>query len=72
MSKNRNRAKLNKAEDSREYNMIMKNQDLYCYICVRRVGHYNASCAPGAFSNRGWIFRMNRTWKHTRETQWKE
>lgn len=72
MSKNINRAKLNKAKDGREYTMIMKNQDLYCYICVRRVGSYSASCAPKAFNLRGWKFRVNRTWKHTRNTHWKE
>ena len=72
MSINRNRAKLNKAKDGKEYTMIMKNQDLYCYICVRRAGRYDASCAPGAFNRRGWRYRMNRTWKNTRNTQWKE
>lgn len=72
MSKKRNRAKLNKAKNSKEYTMIMKNQDLYCYICVRRAGSYNASCAPGASTNRGWKYRMNRTWKHTRNSQWRE
>lgn len=71
MSKKRNRAKLNKALDNKEYNVIMKNLNLYCYICVRRAGAYEASCHPRAHSNRGWKYRMNRTWKHTRNYQWK-
>jgi hypothetical protein len=37
MSKNRNRSKLNKAKDSREYTMITKNENLYCYICVEEL-----------------------------------
>ncbi len=71
MSKNRNRSRLNKAKDNKQYNIIMKNEGVYCIICVRRAGSYTASCAPGAFSNRGWKYRMNRTWKHTRDSQWK-
>ena len=72
MSKNRSRAKLNKAKDNIEYNRIMKNDGVYCIICVRRSGSYNGSCAPGAYTNRGWMYRRDRTWKHTRKTQWKE
>lgn len=71
MSKNRNRAKLNKAKNNGQYNMIMKNKDLYCYICARRAGSYKASCSPGAFNERGWKFRLNRTWKKHRRAQWK-
>lgn len=72
MSKKRNRAKLNKAKNDKEYNRIMKNDCVYCIICIRRAGNYNASCAPGAFTNRGWRYRMCRTWKYNRKTQWKE
>ncbi len=69
MSINRNRAKLNKALDSKEYTMIMKNVDLYCYVCARRAGNYEASCHPTNWE--GFIRRCNRTWKHNRNTQWK-
>lgn len=68
MSKNRNRAKLNKASENREYNMIMKNMDIDCYICVRRAGHYGASCHP---TKKGFYRRLYRTWKHNRKTRWK-
>lgn len=84
MSKNRNRAKLNKAKDSREYTMIMKNQYLYCYICVRKTGRFGATCGPVRWSvgwRAGyknprkaiatWQARGFRTWKHNRDTRWK-
>ncbi len=75
MSKNRNRAKLNKAINDKQYNRIMKNDGVYCIICVRRSGSYNGTCAPVSTRGRRWTptwrYRMNRTWKHNRKTQWK-
>jgi len=63
------RKRLNKAENSRVYNMILKNLNLYCYTCVRRGGGYNCSCAP---SGGRWRERLYRSWKYDRKTQWKE
>ena len=71
MSKNRNRAKLNKAMTSMEYTRIMKNETVYCRTCVKRGGGYNYSCHPSAFNPKGWRWRMNRSWKSNRKTQWK-
>ena len=67
MSKN----KLKNVTNNRDYSIIMKNQNLYCRICVRRSGSYEGSCHPGAFNKKGHKYREYRTWKHTRYTQWK-
>ena len=74
MSKNRNRAKLNKAKDNKQYSRIMKNDGVYCIICVRRSGSYRGYCGPGwnGSTRGGWGQRRCKTWKHTRNTQWKE
>jgi len=71
MSINRNRAKLNKAMNNEEYNRIMKNDGVYCIICVRRSGSYNGSCHPSTMNPKGWKYRKFRTWKHNRKKQWK-
>lgn len=71
MSKNRNRAKLKKAHNSRDYNIILKNENLYCYICVRRVGSYQATCHPSIYNKKSYKYRENRTWKHNRKHQYK-
>ena len=71
MSVKRNRAKFNKALTSMEYTRLMKNENLYCYICVRRGGGYNYSCAPSALNPKGYKWRMNRSWKNSRKKQWK-
>lgn len=68
MSKNRNRAKFNKAKTNSEYNRIMKGDEVYCRICVRRAGRYDATCYP-IWGNRD--KRENRNWKNQRKTQWK-
>ena len=85
MSKNKNRKRTEKAQDNKEYNIIEKNIGLYCYICVKRGGSYDSSCAPKSYNTkykRGfknphkrievWKARMYRTWKYNRLTQWKE
>jgi hypothetical protein len=80
MSKNRNRAKLNKAKTGKAYQRIqMRYEYDYCYICMRRSGSYYYDCHPSptygrhgdgrALYARG--KRMHRTWKHNRKTQWK-
>jgi hypothetical protein len=73
MSKNRNRAKLNKAETSKEYNLLLFD-DLYppywddgliLYPRYRR-GFKNPNKSLERYK-----MRMYRTWKHNRKTQWK-
>jgi hypothetical protein len=54
-----------------EYTRLMKNDNLYCYICVRRAGGYNFTCHPSAFNPRGPKWREKRSWKNQRKTQWK-
>lgn len=71
MSKNRNRAKLKKAVNNREYTKIMKTETVYCRICAKRGGNYNSSCHPSNNTSKGAIGRMNRSWKNNRKTQWK-
>ena len=71
MSKNRNRAKFNKALTSMEYTRLMKMDNVYCIFCVRRVGNYNASCHPSVFNPKGWKWRIKISWKNKRKTQWK-
>ncbi len=63
MSKNRNRAKLNKAQTSKEYLSIQ--YDISYPICWDE---------GISFKGRLMIFEQRecRTWKHTRKTQWKE
>lgn len=83
MSKNRNRAKLKKAESNRTYNIIFKHyENNYCYICQKRAGSFYANCSPANMHAKGRhgsgkrIFRHKyreyKTWKHNRKTRWKE
>lgn len=71
MSKNRNRAKLNKAKSLREYHVLLKttpkDNRWFCNICSRRVGKFQISCGPKYVG----VKRKYRTWKHNRKTQWK-
>lgn len=71
MSVNFNRTKTKDCITNKEYDMIRKNWELYCYICVRRAGSYTASCHPSAWNKRGYRYRMHRTWKYNRKTQYK-
>lgn len=82
MSTNRNRAKFNKAQTSREYIYKLKHYyNCYCYICQRRAGSFYASCSPADMHAKGvhgsgkriytYKFRMFKTWKHNRKTKWK-
>jgi hypothetical protein len=82
MSKNRNRAKLKKAQNNREYNITLKHYVYdYCYICARRCGSFYADCSPQNMRAKGihgsgklvyaYKFRAFKTWKHNRKTKWK-
>lgn len=83
MSKNKNRAKLNKSKDGRTYSIIYKRyMNDYCFICSKRCGNFYASCSPANMRARGihgskkliyaYKFREYKTWKHNRKTHWKE
>lgn len=81
MSINRNRAKLKKAKNNREYRLINMHVEYnYCYICQKRGGTFYASCHPakryGWHGNGKQVFstdrREYRTWKYNRKKQWKE
>lgn len=86
MSKNRNRAKTNKAQNSREYSITFKrNKNDYCLICNRRNGSFYAECSLRGFKalkrhtfhgNNGKLifsykYRSYKTWKYNRKTKWK-
>lgn len=81
MSKNRNRAKLNKARTSKEVLIIGRISKSYCLICNRRSGSHHWDCSPAnlsakhrhgdgraIFSDK---YRSYKSWKHNRKTRWK-
>ncbi len=83
MSKNRNRAKFNKAQTSKEYKLLMMHYEYsYCYICTKRCGSFYYDCSPQNTRVRHrhgsgkpiytWKYRSYKTWKHSRKTKWKE
>jgi len=63
MSTNRNRAKLNKAKDSKEFNVTLLKW-LYPPYCEEGYTWHH-----GNLPNHKW--REFKTWKHNRKTQWK-
>jgi hypothetical protein len=73
MSKNKNRAKLNKAENSRNYRLIWIDE-LYPMYWDEGLNFY-PKYRKGFKNNNKRILkykvRMYRTWKHNRRTQWK-
>lgn len=82
MSKNRNRAKLRKSLNSREYSLKFKKEKYsYCYICQRRSGSWYYDCSPSDLRCKhrhgngkrieGYKYRSYKTWKHNRKTRWK-
>ena len=80
MSVNRNRAKFNKAQNRREYRLIMMRYEYdYCHICQKRAGSFYAQCDGskrfGWHGNGKQIFaadyRAYKTWKHNRKTKLK-
>jgi hypothetical protein len=64
MSKNRNRAKLNKAKSSKEYKCL-----LWWSVYGRDYWDWGWNFSYGDFPNHKW--RSYKTWKHNRKTQWK-
>ena len=62
MSKNRNRAKFNKAQNGRIYKIMVINDAYPLYWDEGKVT-YN-----GLYK---YEYRMYRTWKYNRKTQWK-
>ena len=64
MSKNRNRRVTVKAQNNREYNILMKNFNAYCPICNRRCGVFDAYCGP--ISN-----KKSKNGKEYINTQWR-
>lgn len=63
MSKNRNRAKLNKAKTSKEYLSIQYNINYPIY--------WDECISFNGVGLMGWEIRMYKSWKHTRKKQWK-
>ena len=62
MSKNLNRAKLNKAQNGRQY-LIMLINDFYPIYWDEGIKYYG--------NKMSYQIRMYKTWKHYRKTQWK-
>jgi len=74
MSKNRNRAKLNKAQNGREYHQIEMNEvypmywdDGIIWYPRYRKGFINPNKVLQRYKQREY-----RTWKYNRSQQWKE
>ena len=68
----KNKARLNKAKNSRIYTIILKSMEKSwgeCIICSKRRGRFHQSCT-GPINNKK--ERENLTWKKHRKTQWKE
>jgi len=73
MSKNTNRAKLNKAETSKEYHILQLNEtypdywdDGIVFYPTYKRGYKNPNKQL-----RRYEMRRYRTWKYNRKTQWK-
>ncbi len=62
MSKNLNRAKLNKAQNGRQYRIMLIN-DLYPIYWDEGIKFYG--------NKMSYQVRMYKTWKHYRKTRWK-
>ena len=82
MSKNRNRALLNKCKTPREYRITyLKHEYDYCLICSKRAGSFYYYCSPETMTRKGrhgtgkiistFDARSYRTWKYNRKTQYK-
>ena len=74
MSINRNRCKLNKAKDSREYKLFLYDElfPIYWEEGVNFYPRYRAGFKNSGKQLEKFKIRMYRTWKHNRNTQWKE
>lgn len=81
MSKETNRAKLEKALTDRERKISERVSKSYCLICNRRSGSHHYDCSPSNLGSKGrhgsgkpilpYKFRSFKTWKHNRNTQYK-
>jgi len=56
--------KLKNSSCSREYTIRMKGYKVYCTVCNRRAGVFNAYCGKESK-------KQNRNWKNYRKTKWK-
>ena len=73
MSKNINRSRLNKANDSREYKYILLNEayPLYWDECITTYPKYRRGYKnPNKYLMKYQV-RAYRTWKHNRKTKYK-
>jgi len=59
-----NKKRLNESHNSREYNILLKGSEVYCPICNRRAGVFNAYCGPKSE-------KVFKNWKQFRKTKWK-
>lgn len=74
MSVNRNRAKLNKAENGRDYQIIWLNElyPMYWDEGVNLYPKYRVGFKKPNKRLQMYKVRMYKTWKHNRKTQWKD
>lgn len=73
MSTNRNRAKLNKAQNGRDYQLVWINElyPMYWDEGVNFFPRYRKGFKNSNKQIMSYQVRMYRTWKHNRRTQWK-
>ena len=64
MSINRNRSVTVNAQNRREYTILEKSWKVYCTICNKRAGMFDAYCGPR--SN-----KQLKNWKQFRKTKYK-
>lgn len=55
------------AYNSREFMIAVKSAEVYCTICSKRAGRWDAYCGPR--SSTSW--RRDRNWKSYRKTQYR-
>lgn len=57
---------LKNVTDRRIYNILLKRETQYCFICCKRSGSFYGYCGPGVNKDRN-----KRNWKQLRKTKWK-
>lgn len=74
MSKNRNRAKLNKAEDGRSYHILWIKSEFPPYYdeCWNLYPRYRSGFKNPKKQIFAFQVRKYKTWKYNRKTRWKE
>ena len=65
--RHRKTKKTKSAMTSREYKIAFKNCDVFCVICNRKVGIFDAYCGPSQDN----LYKKPRNWKSYRRTQYK-